>query len=92
MNNDFDKRMENFSDRLKTHKDKIPLQEVKPIDNIELIKVEVTNITPLNTRQLNVEIDEDLFIRLKMLSAKKRIPLRILVERALDLYLKIEVS
>ena len=71
---------------------KISILYIAKKTHLKTKKGEVTGITSLNTRQLNIEIDEDLFIRLKMLSAKKRIPLRILVERALDLYLKIEVS
>lgn len=60
-----------------------PLQQVQPI-----IEKSEKKVRYPGTRQLNVDLDEELFIALKTKSVLERKPVRELVQEAVQLFLK----
>lgn len=80
MNENFEK----FKAQMSKKPSEIPLQQVKPVEKTN--EREKDKRYP-GTRQLNVDLDEDMFIELKLKSAKERKPVRTLVKQAIALLL-----
>lgn len=87
-----DKNFESFKQKLTGAASTIHIQEVIPTQEIENQKSQkevYRNKEKIssNTRQLNVEVSESTFIKLKTRSVEERVALRILVEEAVMYYL-----
>ena len=87
-----DKSYESFKQKLKSGNAPLHIQEVVPGDEIDDIRPEKRidgNKEKNNqkSRQLNVEVSEQIFIKLKTRAVEERVALRKLVEEALLYYL-----
>lgn len=86
-----DKSYESFRQKLKNENTSVHIQEV--ISNKETQETLPEKWTDRNkekiikSRQLNVEVSEQIFIRLKTKAVEERVALRSLVEEALSYYL-----
>ena len=87
-----DKSYESFKQKLKKGNVPLHIQEVVSGEEIDKIRPEKRidrNKEKINqeSRQLNVEVSEQLFIKLKTRAVEERVALRKLVEEALLYYL-----
>ena len=87
-----DKSYESFKQKLKSGNIPLHIQEVvsgEEIDDMRSEKRIDRNKEKINqkSRQLNVEVSEQIFIRLKTRAVEERVALRKLVEEALLYYL-----
>ncbi len=87
-----DKSYESFKQKLKSGNVPLHIQEVVSSEEIDKIRPEKRidrNKEKINqeSRQLNVEVSEQIFIKLKTRAVEERVALRKLVEEALLYYL-----
>ena len=88
-----DKSYESFKQKLKSGNVPLHIQEVVSGDEIDDMRpekrIDRNNKEEINqkSRQLNVEVSEQIFIKLKTRAVEERVALRKLVEEALLYYL-----